>query len=282
MPMPQDDDPRHDTRERLYRGAAVPDDARIGLATDIGLRHATNQDYAGIDFAPSGPYWVVVVADGVSSTPGAERASHIAATTICQHLTDALGDGLPTGDDATIALFTGAFDLAHERIVTSDGEPVGACTVAAAIHGPSRVVVANIGDTRAFWFPGDGKAVRLTTDDSVAQMQIEMGVPRDRAEHGAGAHAITKWIGARATDITPRVVAYEPTRSGWLLLCSDGVWNYAADPADLAALVSHIDQHGAGPHQDAQTIAEGLVRHALSCGGHDNATVACVHLTDES
>jgi len=91
--MPQDDDPRHDTRERLYRGAAVPDDARIGLATDIGLRHATNQDYAGIDFAPSGPYWVVVVADGVSSTPGAERASHIAATTICQHLTDALGDG---------------------------------------------------------------------------------------------------------------------------------------------------------------------------------------------
>ena len=154
--------------------------------------------------------------------------------------------------------------------------------MAAAIHGPSRVVVANIGDTRAFWFPGDGKAVRLTTDDSVAQMQIEMGVPRDRAEHGAGAHAITKWIGARATDITPRVVAYEPTRSGWLLLCSDGVWNYAADPADLAALVSHIDQHGAGPHQDAQTIAEGLVRHALSCGGHDNATVACVHLTDES
>ena len=111
MPMPQDDDPRHDTRERLYRGASVPDDARIGLATDIGLRHATNQDYAGIDFAPSGPYWVVVVADGVSSTPGAERASHIAATTICQHLTDALGDGLPTGDDATIALFTGAFDL---------------------------------------------------------------------------------------------------------------------------------------------------------------------------
>jgi serine/threonine protein phosphatase PrpC len=51
-------------------------------------------------------------------------------------------------------------------------------------------------------------------------------------------------------------------------VCTDGLWNYAPLPDDLARLVA--------AHGDATplALARSLVRHALARGGHDNVTVA--------
>jgi serine/threonine protein phosphatase PrpC len=51
-----------------------------------------------------------------------------------------------------------------------------------------------------------------------------------------------------------------------VLLCSDGLWNYVAAPADLARLVEGTTAPSA--------MARLLVNHALARGGHDNVTVA--------
>lgn len=256
------------------RAAQSPD---LAAASDIGLRHATNQDHVALDVDARGCHAIIAVADGVSSTEGAERAATLAATTTCNYLTGALGQGLPTGDDAVLELFARAFRRAHEAILDTVDEPVGAATLVAAVAAPDRLLVANIGDTRAYWFPGDGRAIRLTTDDSLAQAQIDMGVSRAEAEAGTGAHAITRWLGARATDVNPRVVTYRPRQDGWLLVCSDGLWNHVPDPPDLADLVAVLVSRapcGGDGRPDPRWVAEELVRHANACGGHDNVTVA--------
>ena len=248
----------------------------VACASHIGLRHETNQDAAALGIDGSGHHIVLVVADGVSSTEGAEECARVASHTARDYLAATMDQGLPINDDDTVTLFERTFQKAHEAVVSGSG-PIGACTLAAAVATHDRIVVGNIGDTRTYWFPDDGDPVRLSIDDSMAQAQMDLGLSREEAERGIGAHAITKWIGASATDVAPRVMAYQPQQSGWLLVCSDGLWNHVPDAGDLARLIAdlvskaHTDDHG---HASPAGVANGLIAHANNCGGHDNITVA--------
>ena len=248
----------------------------VACASHIGLRHETNQDAAALGIDGSGHHIVLVVADGVSSTEGAEECARVASHTARDYLAATMDQGLPINDDDTVTLFERTFQKAHEAVVSGSG-PIGACTLAAAVATHDRIVVGNIGDTRTYWFPDDGDPVRLSIDDSMAQAQMDLGLSREEAERGIGAHAITKWIGASATDVAPRVMAYKPQQSGWLLVCSDGLWNHVPDAGDFARLIAdlvskaHTDDHG---HASPAGVANGLIAHANNCGGHDNITVA--------
>mgnify|MGYP001756617987 FL=1 len=248
----------------------------VACASHIGLRHETNQDAAALGIDGSGHHIVLVVADGVSSTEGAEECARVASHTARDYLTATMDQGLPINDDDTVTLFERTFQKAHEAVVSGSG-PIGACTLAVAVATHDRIVVGNIGDTRTYWFPDDGDPVRLSIDDSMAQAQMDLGLSREEAERGMGAHAITKWIGASATDVAPRVMAYKPQQSGWLLVCSDGLWNHVPDAGDFARLMAdlvskaHTDDHG---HASPAGVADGLIAYANNCGGHDNITVA--------
>lgn len=248
----------------------------VACASHIGLRHETNQDAAALGIDGSGHHIVLVVADGASSTEGAEECARVASHTARDYLTATMDQGLPINDDDTVTLFERTFQKTHEAVVSGSG-PIGACTLAVAVATHDRIVVGNIGDTRTYWFPDDGDPVRLSIDDSMAQAQMDLGLSREEAERGMGAHAITKWIGASATDVAPRVMAYQPQQSGWLLVCSDGLWNHVPDAGDLARLMAdlvskaHTDDHG---HASPAGVANGLIAHANNCGGHDNITVA--------
>ncbi|MEW6701067.1 MAG: PP2C family protein-serine/threonine phosphatase [Actinomycetota bacterium] len=248
----------------------------VACASHIGLRHETNQDAAALGIDGSGHHIVLVVADGVSSTEGAEECARVASHTARDYLAATMDQGLPINDDDTVTLFERTFQKAHEAVVSGSG-PIGACTLAAAVATHDRIVVGNIGDTRTYWFPDDGDPIRVSIDDSMAQAQMDLGLSREEAERGIGAHAITKWIGASATDVAPRVMAYKPQQSGWLLVCSDGLWNHVPDAGDFARLMAdlvskaHTDDHG---HASPAGVADGLIAYANNCGGHDNITVA--------
>ena len=82
------------------------------------------------------------------------------------------------------------------------------------------------------------------------------------------AHAITKWLGRDSTEIIPRVGELELSVPGWVVVCSDGLWNYASSPQELAA------QLDAAADADPAVVAGRLVAWANSRGGKDNITVA--------
>ena len=59
--------------------------------------------------------------------------------------------------------------------------------------------------------------------------------------------------------------------SGWLLVCSDGLWNYASEATELQALMAQLS---ATAGTDPLSLAEAMVRWACDQGGKDNISVA--------
>lgn len=81
----------------------------VACASHIGLRHETNQDAAALGIDGSGHHIVLVVADGVSSTEGAEECARVASHTARDYLTATMDQGLPINDDDTVTLFERTF-----------------------------------------------------------------------------------------------------------------------------------------------------------------------------
>lgn len=150
------------------------------------------------------------------------------------------------------------------------------CTYAAVAvlptaGGPSEIAVGNVGDSRIYWLPEPPTHARcLTVDDSVAQELISAGVAAESDAVQAGAHTITRWLGADAgptpwsdSSVRPITIA----ESGVLLVCTDGLWNYLPEADDIALVWTG---------KDAAAAARALVDYALSAGGQDNVTVAVI------
>jgi serine/threonine protein phosphatase PrpC len=61
---------------------------------------------------------------------------------------------------------------------------------------------------------------------------------------------------------------YDLTGPGWVVLCTDGFWNYFSAASALSSLVQ-----AAGNGASAARVARLLVNRAIARGGHDNTTV---------
>ena len=239
----------------------------VAGCSDIGLRHQTNQDALSLAAKPDPErVAVLVVADGVSTALGAEIASVAASEAACAHLTTLLQGDTPLN----IALVQ-AFSIANDAVVeAARGAEPSACTLVAAVVQPHQIAVGSVGDSRAYWIGDDQSCQLLTTDDSMAQARIMLGMPRAEAETSSQAHSITKWLGRDSIDVTPSVTTLKPTVNGWLVVCSDGLWNYASSPNELFDVFTAIREMDAHP----AAIAEALVEWAKEQGGRDNITVA--------
>jgi serine/threonine protein phosphatase PrpC len=130
------------------------------------------------------------------------------------------------------------------------------------------IVVANVGDSRAYWVGDDGRSLLLSVDDSWEHFATAAGLPESVARDPTRSHEITAWLGPDAELVDPHVVRHRPGGAGLLVLCSDGLWNYAESPESLRELVGRsTDRRPAG-------LARHLVQSAIDAGGADNVTVA--------
>ncbi len=274
----------------------------VASVSDRGRRHHRNEDAAAVAaHRPAGSWAVLVVCDGVSTSDDSDVAS-LAAARAARDVLSRPADPEPTrpqlagpqlgagsgptggGRDQTASQGGGrtlvaAVEAASAAVAactaTEPGDSPPSCTFVAAVAEAGRVVVGSVGDSRAYWLPDVGEPRTLTTDDSWAAEQVAAGVPRQQAETGPKAHAITRWLGVDAPDHTPRRADLTISTPGWLLLCSDGLWNYCSPATDLADLVRGTAAARAG---EPLALASALVDWANTQGGHDNITVALARL----
>jgi serine/threonine protein phosphatase PrpC len=255
---------------------------RAGLAElcDAGLWRPYNQDATAIDHGRTDagePFVVMVVCDGVSSSSFSERASRVAA----RAARDALAHFARSPDiahEAAGSAVAQAIRAAHLAICAQHvAEPVAdppGTTIAAALVYRKRLTVGWVGDSRAYWLGARG-AELLTHDHSWVNEAIARGEVTDADEvQGALAHTITKCLGPLEVgdvpmEIEPDVRTRDLAGPGLVLLCSDGLWNYAPKPADIAAVI-----RAARDDTNAVDVARLLVNYALARGGQDNVSVA--------
>ena len=262
--------------------------AWVAGVCDIGKRHSRNEDAMALwaDAEP-GSRAVLVVCDGVSAAKDSHIASMAAARAARDVLVQPLPRGMGTADSresavakALTAAVTRANDAARGSVTGEVSNPPS-CTIAAAVVEDGLVVAGNVGDSRVYWLPDDPSipASQLGRDDSFAYEQMARGVDRESAETGPFAHSITRWLGADAPDdLTPHMTSVPSGARGWLVVCSDGLWNYVSEPEDLRRLVGTLTEAGA---QTPRDLAGALVDHANECGGRDNITVALARVAGQ-
>lgn len=248
----------------------------VGGVTDVGVRRRRNEDALALGVA--GDVTVLVVCDGVSTAPDSDVASQAAATAA----RDVLVAGAGTHDAgawARLLVEAGhrADDAARAAVddASARQEPPS-CTFVAAVVTPDLLVAGWLGDSRVYWLPDAGTPQQLTEDDSVAAELMADGVPRATAERSPNAHAITRWLGADSHDSTARTVVTRPDGPGWVLACSDGLWNYASAPQDVADLLRDLLGR-VGP--DPLALSRELAAWACARGGHDNVTAALARVS---
>jgi serine/threonine protein phosphatase PrpC len=245
--------------------------------TDRGLRHPRNEDAMalGSQPTPDGPMVVAVVCDGVSSSPRPDEASQAAAQSALAVLTEA------ARSHADIAAASQVAVAAARESVAGLGEPPNersATTFLSAVADRDGFTLCWLGDSRAYWLAADDtESVQLTRDDSVAEGMVEAGLATEETAMALPhAHVLTRWLGAEAADLendpdrAAHVERFAVSGPGILLTCSDGLWNYLPDAADLARLAlprALTDPLGA---------ATDMVRYAIDAGGADNITAVLI------
>jgi serine/threonine protein phosphatase PrpC len=213
-------------------------------------------------------HMAAVVCDGVSTTDDSGRAALAASESALTTLASGLAHPKTWPDLAAAAVANANRALSFLPRAGKRSADPGSTTIALALVRAGEVVVANVGDSRAYWIGREGESVLLTVDDSWEHFARDAGFSEMEAKDPARAHEITAWLGPDADPLDPHVARYRPTGDGFVVVCSDGLWNYADGPEDVAAIVELVDE------KIPARVAHQLVRAALDAGGADNVTVA--------
>ena len=249
----------------------VADHGWFAVVSDRGRVHRTNEDAGAV--APRAAGVAMVVCDGVSSTAHSQHASQNAVRAII----DLIATARPAAIEQAILDAAKAAQVEIVGVTTRGAAEPPSCTmvsVVADIDGANATInLGWLGDSRAYWL-ANGSATELTRDHSWAIEQTDLG-ELDQATIDADprAHSITRWLGADSQDVTPEQISMRVELPGLLLVCSDGLWNYAPTETELYDVV-----HRGAADETALARAERLVAFANEQGGHDNITVAIAAL----
>jgi serine/threonine protein phosphatase PrpC len=165
------------------------------------------------------------------------------------------------------------------EVCSGSDRPIPSCTFAAAIvvfdgEGTATLTVGWIGDSRIYLL-GPRWCERVSADDTWAAEAARAGIiPQSEAETHRRAHTLTRWIGGEADDVTPHVATHRVEAPATVVVCSDGLWNYASRPDVLATLVAQA------PGEAALDVARHLTQFSVDRGGHDNITVVAARIGD--
>ena len=229
-------------------------------ASNVGCVRTNNEDYFLV--APTlGQY---VVADGMGGAQAGEHASKLAVETVHDLLQDL--DPARRDSDTVADALVHAFEEANRRVMdaaASDPSLEGmGTTLIAAMETDDGLVVASVGDSRAYEFQNG--TLKLITEDQtwVNEVGRRLGIEEDSLKTHPMRHVLTMAIGVSEQL---RVHTYElhPTPGTQVLLCSDGLHGVA--PEDEVADILHSKD-------SLESKCEQLIAAARAHGGPDNVT----------
>lgn len=237
----------HATSSLAHRNAK----ATFGSRTDVGCIREHNED--SLVVAPP----LFAVADGMGGHAAGEVASEIAVQVVSE-LAPATPDSQALG-----AAVEAANDAIMQAAFEGRGREGMGTTMTAAMLEGERLVIAQVGDSRAYLLH-QGTLQQLTRDHSLMADMIEAGqlTPEEARVHPRRS-VITRALGS-APNTRPDLYEINVEAGDRLLLCSDGLTTMLHD-SEIEAIMSRT--------WDPQHCAEQLVGEAVAAGGYDNVTV---------
>ena len=247
--------------------------------TDVGLKREGNED----SFSTEDSLGLYVVADGMGGHLAGEVASQVAVEMINKSFRNwieksILLEQLFGPADDTLSLhgnyILSSIKLANRvvyELAMNYEQYHGMGTTVAAIHvTPSRVIVANVGDSRIY-LVRDGSIEQLSRDHTIVSEQIDMGVMTvEEAESSPLKHILTRNLGS-SEEVEPDVYEVVPSDNDKFILCSDGLTDLVNDD-EILEMTQKSDDPG--------ELCRRFVEKVLKRGAHDNTTIISVFLRD--
>jgi protein phosphatase len=241
--------------------------------SDVGLLRANNQDRWGADEDQA----LFIVADGVAcSTDGALAAAlvvELLPTYVARHLKPDDGADEPAASQAEL-LGRAVIEYCNDfRAYTiTDERAAGAnTTVVAAVVAGSHVLLAHLGDSRAYLYRNQ-TLQQLTRDHSVIQDLIDANeVTLEEAERHPARATLTRHVAMYPRPL-PDAAAVDLLPGDRILLSSDGLHGVVAD----ASLAQTLDSH-----PEATDACAALIEAALQAGGPDNITALVIDIAHD-
>lgn len=238
---------------------------QVGIAlefaagTDIGCKRSNNEDSFGYDLKKN----LYVVCDGIGGIAGGEIASGAAVRALIEFFNE---ESESKPESPVEERLHRAIARTHQVIrklatATNQFSGMGTTLVCACLEG-DRIVIANVGDSRAY-FSRNGACFQVTQDHSLIADQLRDGIiSGEQAAASEFQSFITRAVGV-SESIEADVFAADLLPADMVLLASDGLTRYVSDQ-DLSSILHR--------YNDVSQACRALIQLAKSCGGADNIT----------
>jgi len=239
---------------------------RVAGATHRGQRRENNEDAFFIDESLG----TAILADGMGGQNCGEVGSEITIRAAADYLARP-EDGLSPEELAMEAIRT-ANRQVIEAARTREGCDGMGSTVVMALWRPPELVIANVGDSRAYLFRA-GELRQLSYDQNFAnELRTKLGFSEDRVRSMPNRNVLTMAVGC-FEHLLIRVHTEKIRPGDCILLCSDGLSGPVSDEA-IAAILSGT--------ADVQEKVNQLIKAANENGGPDNVTAVLLEFEEEA
>ena len=229
--------------------------------TDIGLVRELNEDRISY-FTLGDNASALIVCDGMGGANHGEVASFLAVKRIEENFKLKYKDDF--SPQSIKNMVTSSINIAnyavYDKAASSESFGGMGTTLCMAVVREGEVLIANIGDSRAYIV---GEDIRLITRDHSFVMDLVLSgeITPEEAQIHPKKNIITRAIGAEET-VDADYYVEQIGEGETLLICSDGLYGFVSEEDILSV-----------NRKDLETAAKELVNKANENGGRDNISL---------
>jgi serine/threonine protein phosphatase PrpC/Na+-transporting methylmalonyl-CoA/oxaloacetate decarboxylase gamma subunit len=254
----------------------------VGTRSDPGIKrkHKPNEDslfaIQGARTHNSQPqqFALFVVADGMGGHANGQDASRLAIQTMIDFMLPRVTGNEQMDDEAFLRLMSDGVQHANQAVHLRNLEERAdmGTTMTTALVAGSTAYVANVGDSRTYFYRDGQGLSKVTNDHSVVASLVEAGIiqPDDIYTHPKR-NQIYRSLGEKQVV---EVDTFKVDLQGGdkLLLCTDGLWDMTRDPVIQQIIGKSVS--------DPNRTSQELIKAALEGGGEDNVSVIVAQFSE--
>jgi len=146
----------------------------------------------------------------------------------------------------------------------------GGTTVTAVLIVGEQMTIAHVGDSRVYSVDKKGNLEPLTRDHSLVKRLQELGqISSEEAAVHPQRNVLYRALG-QGEPFEPEIISTKRPDSGYLLICSDGLWSIVGQEG-----INEIIKSGKSPQQ----TCDRLIDAANDAGGPDNISAIFVEIS---
>lgn len=218
------------------------------------------------------PFGLYIVADGMGGHQFGEVASNAAVRTVAGYILRKFHPYLfqiktDTMEESFQEIMQTAVGEA-QRVIQREAPGSGTTLTAALVVG-QQMTVAHVGDSRAYFIFPDGRIETITRDHSLVKRLEELGhITPEEAANYPHRNVLYRALG-QGEILDPDIFTVGFPQPGYLMMCSDGLWNVVAEQDLVRSIVDA---------PNLQRACQNLVSAANAAGGPDNISVVLVQM----